>query len=100
MRLVTTICVILAIGVIGRGIGAGFSGDITVGVITLLFLISVFWALMYFLFHIWPTPYRMERPSGHLVRIHRKTGITEILTPNGWQQITGPDSHSELPRNS
>lgn len=50
------------------------------------------WGAWYVFKHVWPTPYRMEHADGHLVRIHRRSGLAEIMTPEGWRSIKEPDS--------
>jgi hypothetical protein len=62
------------------------------------FVCGILWAIEYFIRNVWPTPYRIERPSGHLVRIHRRKRTAEILTPVGWQLIAAPDSDLEQRR--
>ena len=46
-------------------------------------------ALIAVVWFAWPTPWRYERPSGHVVRIRRRTGEAQILTPVGWQPLDG-----------
>lgn len=40
-----------------------------------------------FLMTVWPTPYRIDHASGHLVRITRLTGRISVLTPQGWTPL-------------
>ena len=57
-------------------------------------------AIEHFLRNVWPTPYKLEKDSGHLLRVHRLTKVVEILTPTGWRRITDSDSDFQRPRMS
>lgn len=65
-----------------------------------IFALGILGAIEHFLRNVWPTPYRLEKDSGHLLRVHRTTQIVEILTPTGWRVLTGSDSGSERQRMS
>lgn len=41
-----------------------------------------------FLAFAWPTCWRYENASSHLVRITRLTGTVSILTPQGWVRLS------------
>lgn len=53
---------------------------VLVGVPALLVLV--------FLAVVWPTRWRYESVSGHLVRIARLTGTVYVLMPQGWVALT------------
>lgn len=68
--------------------------SVALGIVTLL--LAVGGAMLWF---VWPTPYRYDHihieSSVFPVRIHRLTGKTEILFPNGWQERPDKAAHKE-----
>lgn len=72
------------------------SEDVGNEVFTILVLDVLVIGAAYIAVRVWPTAYRYMEDGAHIVRVHRRSGVAEILTPTGWLRLTDADAHSPL----